>query len=903
MKYGKKHSHHSLVFPRRNYWLPWLLPTIVFFLFGASTRADDTASADEDKSAFEQAAAGNWNEVFSDPATGDWEKKWFLDGEVGMVKTDPEGMTLTAGPEFKNDAHHMVLWTKESFSGDLKIEYDYTRLDAETRCVNILYIQATGSAEGPYAKDITKWNEQRRIPAMETYFNHMNTYHISYAAFPNATDKTGGYIRARRYIPEKNGIKGAELKPDYDPWTLFATGVKHHITVIKKDRDLFMRIENPDRVLHCHMQNPDLPAITEGRIGLRHMFTRSARYANFRISTADAEASLPEDELVAETHKASLKLREQALRKTIAKDTCWPGGVWGDNLWTLAALNLNERVDEANARLLKQANDYIEQNREHGNSPAPTPEAPGDAPWTFFSITDYVRTLCLFHSKSPHFPGRLKPETEAAMKEALWLWVNAESRIADAGPEDLFLLLGTENHDLNKRPNYYLVASLLKDDPAYKDRKLADGHTTAELAAAYGAFYREWPRSRAASGLWIEVGSNTYQKYSWPALFNLTELSPDPLIRKRFGLLLDLALIEEAQISVRGHRGGGRSRAYCDGNAFDSMKAMLYGEGGGSSHSRVIESSLYQVPPAAVLLRKRAFPATEPFVIQNRVLGESAPSLPDDGKGSSQGSQRIASDSSLVNYAYRTSDYLLGSTLQDPSINYAGISRQNRTCGLLFDDPAAAQVSQIHPVAEHTGGGRSQHSFWSVQHENVLLLQRIAARKEGGSYHTGRLGMSFKGEDLQKTEEDGWIFATNGKAYVGVKFIDGGYVWDEKKEVATPANFTGQGETTRILLHAGDAASYGSFENFCKTLRPNPPTVTADKVDYRFGAEQRIEMSRYNAASPENFTLPLINGATVDLHPPAAFQSPYLNGKFGGDIIYVSVGPIKRTLHFSGPSE
>ena len=60
--------------------------------------------------------------------------------------------------------------------------------------------------------------------------------------------------------------------------------MKHHITVIKKDRDLHVRVENPDQVVYCHMTNPDLPVITEGRIGLRHMFTRSARYANFRVS-------------------------------------------------------------------------------------------------------------------------------------------------------------------------------------------------------------------------------------------------------------------------------------------------------------------------------------------------------------------------------------------------------------------------------------------------------------------------------------------------------------------------------------------------------------------------------------------------------------------------------------------
>jgi hypothetical protein len=104
------------------------------------------------------------------------------------------------------------------------------------------------------------------------------------------------------------------------------------------------------------------------------------------------------------------------------------------------------------------------------------------------------------------------------------------------------------------------------------------------------------------------------------------------------------------------------------------------------------------------------------------------------------------------------------------------------------------------------GGSRSQHSFWSVQHENVLLLQRIA-KGPLGSYDTGKFGIRFDGADLQKVEEEGWIFSTNGKAYVGVKFLDGEDVWNEKKEEAYPAKFTGQGDAARILLHAGDAST------------------------------------------------------------------------------------------------
>jgi hypothetical protein len=610
------------------------------------------------------------------------------------------------------------------------------------------------------------------------------------------------------------------------------------------------------------------------------------------------------DPLVAATHAASLKLREEALRKTIIKDTCWPSGVWGDNLWCLAALYLNEKTDAANARLIKQANDYIDMTRKNKSTPAPTPEAPGNAPWTFFSITDYVRTLYLFHAKSTHFPGRLKPETEAAMKEALWLWVSKESRIADAGLDDLFLLLGTENHDLNKRPGYYLVTALLNDDPAYRDRKLADGHTVSEHADAYTVFYREWPVSRAKTGLWVEVGSNTYQKYSWPALFNLHELAPDPLIRKRFGLLLDLAFIEEEQISVRGRRGGGRSRAYSGANAFESYKNLLYASEGrpsGSSHSRVIETSRYQLPPEAILLSKQVFPAAAPFVIRNRVLGELAPGA--------EGEHRLAADSALVNYAYRTPHYLLGSTLQNPALTlrdatnnapmlkYSGISRQNRMCGMLFDDPATHEICAVYPAIEHGGGGRPQHSFWSVQHENVLVLQRIAplGRTTLGSYHTDAISISFEGKALKKVEEGGWIFASNNKAFVGVKFLDGGYAWDEKRTNATTANFIKATDTSRILVHAGDIASHGSFDAFKTDVLASRLNVSPDKVDYQFGpATNHLEVARYDAKALDRFALPLINGKSVDLRPSKTFESPYLNADFGSDRITVTVGNSRR---------
>jgi hypothetical protein len=58
-------------------------------------------------------------------------------------------------------------------------------------------------------------------------------------------------------------------------------------------------VENPDRVGDDHFRNKRLPVITDGRVGLRHMFTRSARYRDFRISSPGAavgKTTAPEPE-------------------------------------------------------------------------------------------------------------------------------------------------------------------------------------------------------------------------------------------------------------------------------------------------------------------------------------------------------------------------------------------------------------------------------------------------------------------------------------------------------------------------------------------------------------------------------------------------------------------------------
>jgi hypothetical protein len=235
-------------------------------------------------SSFESLSADkNWNLVFNDDCTQNWQTKWFLDGEIARVENSEKGMHLKAGPEFGNDAHHMVLWTSKSFKGDVKIEFEYTRTDQETKAVNILYIQATGNGEGDFADDIFQWNKLRTTPSMRTYFNHMKLLHVSFAAFPN-NEETEDYVRARRYpVTSERGFGQLEIPPTYFDTGLFKTNESYKITVIKTDTILLFKVVGNGQTRIFKWDTNELEPLKEGRIGLRHMYTRSAVYKDFKV--------------------------------------------------------------------------------------------------------------------------------------------------------------------------------------------------------------------------------------------------------------------------------------------------------------------------------------------------------------------------------------------------------------------------------------------------------------------------------------------------------------------------------------------------------------------------------------------------------------------------------------------
>lgn len=255
---------------------PFLLLILLFLL----------SCTNKQKSEFEELNnSSGWKLQFDNPWTDNWKNNWFKDGLIGKVEQSEKGMNLIAGPVNRNDAHHTVLWTKKSFKGDIKIEYNYTRTDNEFINVNILYIQATGIGKNSFDTDISKWNRFREVPTMSKYFNYMKALHISYSAFEmENNDPEADYIRIRKYpATEEIPFENTEIPPAYFKTGLFLPGETYKITVIKTDSKLFMNVKGKEVENLFSWNLPAEDPITEGRIGLRHMYTRSAIYSDFKV--------------------------------------------------------------------------------------------------------------------------------------------------------------------------------------------------------------------------------------------------------------------------------------------------------------------------------------------------------------------------------------------------------------------------------------------------------------------------------------------------------------------------------------------------------------------------------------------------------------------------------------------
>jgi hypothetical protein len=389
---------------------------------------------------------------------------------------------------------------------------------------------------------------------------------------------------------------------------------------------------------------------------LKERFNDSTEDLDVRVAAARAIARIqgirPEElyktipdlqnKLVKTTHQKSLAWRREYMTREGSKTINGSADVdahisgWGQSAWLVSAMMTGQHLAEANAAIRHQL--------ELGGYGSST----GNILWVFMNC----------HSKAARFPGRLEAKTEAALKRYFFEGLNStrKKRPLNTGlineylSNDQYLMGFNDDHPLCVRLQDFLALSVMKDDPADCNQQLVAGGTLQERYDAYVRFYREALKHWALYGIQYQLGSSAYTYKTYPHYFNLIELAPDPVICKRAQMCMDLVMVESAQISISGLRGGSKGRAKRGGlgDRWDPIQAMLYGERGSSYFLTMPAASSYQVPEPAVFLRKLGTTAKPYEIINDRETY--------GGK-----------ECNAIHYAWCTPEYVTGCGMYDPN--------------------------------------------------------------------------------------------------------------------------------------------------------------------------------------------------------------------------------------------
>ncbi|MEO0587783.1 MAG: hypothetical protein AAF078_09100, partial [Planctomycetota bacterium] len=275
-----------------------------------------------------------------------------------------------------------------------------------------------------------------------------------------------------------------------------------------------------------------------------------------------------------------------------------------------------------------------------------------------------------------------------------------------------------------------------------------------------------------------------------------------------------------------------------------------------------------------------------------------------------------------------TPDYILGTQMDHPNAIHSHLSAQNRWQGMTF---AASPTTTVAPVALdldnperwRQAGRAVVPMFRSLQEGNVLITQQARRwHQQNPDWYPAKVtydkpyGIRFNGDFEAIEEQDGWVFAQVGDAYVGIRPVKGAYDYD--------TNWTKAGEGSLyakmsddvyewgpnrqfirfvdnfspVIMHAGRAETHGDFEAFKAQVLAGSVRLLNTVVPgwYVLIYEPKGEQPRRFEFNAANHAIPTFNGELVDFAPDFVFQSPFMNSAYGSGVVHITVDDIDTTV-------
>jgi len=584
-----------------------------------------------------------------------------------------------------------------------------------------------------------------------------------------------------------------------------------------------------------------------------------------------------------------------------------------DLQFAFSAFYLNEQTDQANARL---KNAYKELLKDDAKM---TPEVAERFKW---QMRWWLRIYYLFNN------GRgLSDANEQMLEELFYNYACRKSTVKRADLKYIWIIQGSENHDMMDLSNAFLSLQAIKDMPQFAAKKLLDGHTVHQHYHHWLTYYQEYCRQRALKGFYVEVASPTYGKYFMPELINIFDFAEDAQLKQLMTKLLHVTWADWAVDQINGIRGGGRTRAYqgsysCRGTS-DSWWAMskpLIGDSSwtdASQHNHinngfayVLGSSSYRLPNLVLQLALDHQGRGDYENISHRPAkmhySPDRPRLMDDCWYDLD-----MEDPHAVRYNYCTPNYIIGSWWIDPTFttvfrvdektaaetptSYSALFSQNRWQGVIFDTDLNARVYPQCLGTERKDGSHSitynQHQ--AVQAKNIMLVQK---NKNNKSAKLMRIYWA-KGMKGRLEKSHGYWILQEGDSYLAVKAFSLTQPNAPVQERWADGNWLEiSQEYAPVVFVTGRKSQYKTLDIFTDYLKGHTYKVDKDRFNYR-GPTCDGDVTELTLFA-NNKDLAQINNLPINLKLKTPYSCPYLSCDQKTKTVTIRYGNQKMVLEF-----
>lgn len=582
--------------------------------------------------------------------------------------------------------------------------------------------------------------------------------------------------------------------------------------------------------------------------------------------------------------------------------------------------------------------------------------------WGLVIKQQFYHMYYAFGAKGSVAPGRLYPETEKALLDALWDQMEYKDDIHLARLSTWWMM-GSENHDLVSKVSSLISSQIFMHEPDYRDRiypdlgtgggnkywfhrmyaqHAVDGpqgradygddkqYTAADHYKAWVDYFDEYFTERAKRGFFLEVASPGYMAVTVSHLTDIHDLCEDPALSKKAGKFIDLVWADWAQDQLNGVRGGAKTRA--DGMAWnDAMNrfARYYMGGEGSAQGNIFTLLLskYELKPIHWHLALDREGLGE-FAFLSRKPGEEEGEWPRP-----LGTERTLvcdTESRLLRYSWVTPDYIMGCQMDHPGAIHSHLSNQARWQGVTFKGEGGPRVFPADlDIGEDGNSAKTKAAGYvrGVQEKNVMILQQARRYFQmnpdwfpAKSIADLDYGIYF-GDNLDRIEEaDGWIFVEHGDAFLAVKAVMGEYAegWTILVDPASPGLTSEIIEDSydwspdRKMIYLKDKYSgmifeasrrdhHGSLQDFMADILDNPLVLNKTVVP-------GFHVLRYRGCGEDaseitfnvsNSEIPFIGDERVNYAPGKLFDSPYMKSNYKSGIVEIQKGDRKLSLDFN----